>query len=255
MLANYHTHTPRCRHACGAEESYIQAAIDSGMQILGFSDHTPYWFGCDYYSTMRMYPEQLPDYIETISRLKAAYADKLQLHLGLEAEYYPGLFPELYARLKDTPIEYLLLGQHWVGNEIGEAYNARPTDSEEQLRRYCDQVIDAMQTGLFAYIAHPDLLYYTGPSQIYEQHMVRLCREAKSCGIPLELNLLGLRDGKNYPDPRFWALAAQECCQVVLGCDAHQPEDLCRPDIEAQALEMVRFYGLELLETIPLKRI
>ena len=28
MLANYHTHTWRCNHASGAEEEYVQNAID-----------------------------------------------------------------------------------------------------------------------------------------------------------------------------------------------------------------------------------
>ena len=41
MRANYHTHTPRCRHAVGSEREYIEQAIEAGMEILGFSDHTP----------------------------------------------------------------------------------------------------------------------------------------------------------------------------------------------------------------------
>ena len=30
MIANYHTHTPRCRHAEGTEAEYVQAALDAG---------------------------------------------------------------------------------------------------------------------------------------------------------------------------------------------------------------------------------
>ena len=55
MIANYHTHTARCHHASGTEEEYIQAAIESGLRVLGFSDHTPYPFPEGYYSKMRMY--------------------------------------------------------------------------------------------------------------------------------------------------------------------------------------------------------
>ena len=61
MIANYHTHTPRCRHAQGTEEEYAQAAVNAGMEILGFSDHTPYWFPGDYYSHLRMYPNELAE--------------------------------------------------------------------------------------------------------------------------------------------------------------------------------------------------
>ena len=44
MIANYHTHTWRCNHAHGVEKQYIEKAIGQGLQILGFSDHTPYCF-------------------------------------------------------------------------------------------------------------------------------------------------------------------------------------------------------------------
>ena len=55
--ANYHTHTPRCRHAGGSEREYIENAIAAGMTTLGFSDHTPYFFEGKYYSSFRMFPE------------------------------------------------------------------------------------------------------------------------------------------------------------------------------------------------------
>ena len=44
MIANYHTHTWRCNHAFGVEKQYIENAIEAGLRILGFADHTPYPF-------------------------------------------------------------------------------------------------------------------------------------------------------------------------------------------------------------------
>ena len=38
MIANYHTHTWRCRHADGTEREYVERAIEGGLKILGFSD-------------------------------------------------------------------------------------------------------------------------------------------------------------------------------------------------------------------------
>ena len=46
MRANYHAHTWRCSHAKGTERDYVEAALDRGLEILGFSDHTPYPFPC-----------------------------------------------------------------------------------------------------------------------------------------------------------------------------------------------------------------
>ena len=255
MTVNLHTHTPRCRHAAGTEEEYIRAALDSGLKTLGFSDHTPYWFPGEYYSHMRMFPEQLQDYIHTVLALKEKYRSALDIRLGLEVEYYPDLFPELMRHLQDTPIEYMLLGQHWVGNEMDEPYCGAPTEDETVLRRYCDQVIDALETGLFTYVAHPDLIHYVGDSKTYAHHIRRLCRAAKSCDIPLEINLLGLRAQRHYPHLPLWRIAAEEGCKVVIGSDAHEPGHVLQPENEAQAMEIVNTLGLELITEPTIRRI
>ena len=77
MIANYHTHTPRCNHAFNPEIEYVQTAIDCGFQILGFSDHTPQFFPGEYYSRVRMRPELLQDYMDTVLDLKQQFADKI----------------------------------------------------------------------------------------------------------------------------------------------------------------------------------
>ena len=76
MIANYHTHTARCHHAGGTEEEYVQCAIQSGLKILGFSDHTPYWFAGEYYSHMRMYRHQLEEYVQVVRALQEKYKDR-----------------------------------------------------------------------------------------------------------------------------------------------------------------------------------
>ncbi len=255
MIANYHTHTPRCRHAEGTEEEYVQAAIKSDLQILGFSDHTPYWFPGDYYTHMRMYPHQLEEYCESVHNVRERYADQLQIHLGMEVEYYPAYFGEMLSRLRDQGVEYFLLGQHWLGSEIDEPYCGHPTEDETLLKRYCDQVIEAMQTGLFTYLAHPDLIHYVGEPKIYQRHIRRVCKEAKNCGLPLEINMLGLDAGRHYPNRLFWEMAAEEGCDCVIGCDAHRPSAIVKPDAEEKALEMVRTFDLKLLDTVQLRSI
>ena len=255
MIANYHTHTWRCNHATGAEENYVKAALDQGFSILGFSDHTPYWFPDDYRSGIRMTLEQLPEYRDVVLALRKKYAGKIEIPLGVELEYYPDCLPQLLPVLRDHGIEYLLLGQHFLGNEMGQPYSGRATEDVSVLEGYCRQSMDAMQTGLFTYFAHPDLIHFVGDDKIYRSHMRRLCREARSCNLPLEINMLGIWSGRHYPDTRFWELAAEEGCSVVLGCDAHAPEHLNRPDAEERALEIVENFGLSLLESVPICKI
>ena len=254
MIANYHTHTTRCHHATGTEEEYIQNGLASGLQVLGFSDHTPYPFPEGYYSKMRMYPHELAEYVQTLSSLREKYADQIRLHIGLEVEYYPAHFADLLTWVRDQDVEYLLLGQHWLGNEQGEVHVNRAFDDEARLARYCDQTIDAMQTGVFSYIAHPDLPNFVGESKVYDRHMRRLIREADACGLPLEINLHGAMGNRTYPTPRFWELVAEEGGKVVLGRDAHDPAEFLDTATEQRMLDMVRQLGLTLLPQITLKK-
>lgn len=70
MIANYHTHTWRCRHADGTEREYVERAIEGGLKILGFSDHSPYPFPDGYDSGMRMWLDQVEGYVDTVLALK-----------------------------------------------------------------------------------------------------------------------------------------------------------------------------------------
>lgn len=255
MIANYHTHTWRCNHATGREEAYVQAALERHFEILGFSDHAPYCFPNGYVSGFRMRLDQLLDYCNIVRLLQKKYAGQIQIPLGVEMEYYPAYFAETLKVLQDVGIEYMLLGQHFVGNEINEHYSGRATGDADILKRYCRQAMEGMNTGLFTYLAHPDLIHFVGDEKLYCQQMRRLCQEAKTCGLPLELNMLGQWSGRHYPNPVFWELAAEEGCDVILGCDAHAPEHLHREDAEQQLHAMIRHYGLKLLDRVDLRSI
>ena len=41
MPADYHSHTPLCRHAEGTPEAYCEAALRAGITEYGISDHAP----------------------------------------------------------------------------------------------------------------------------------------------------------------------------------------------------------------------
>lgn len=250
MKANYHTHTWRCMHAVGKEREYVERAIEGGLQILGFSDHTPYPYPEGYSSRIRMGLDQLEDYVETVLNLKEEYRDDIEIHLGLEAEYYPAYFQKLQEAVRDYPVEYFLLAQHFLGNEIGEIYAGNATADAQVLKRYCSQVIEAMETGFFTYLAHPDLLHFTGAADVYEEQMRRVCRRAKQLEVPLEINFLGIQDTRHYPDERFWKIAGEEGCSTVFGADAHCPAAVWNPEALRIAEEMAKRYDLHLLETV-----
>ena len=251
MIANYHTHTPRCRHAVGAEREYVERALAGGFSELGFSDHTPWFFDVPgYYSTFRMRPEQLEDYVTTLLALREEYRGRLSLHIGLEAEYYPRLFPKLLDFLRQFPLDYLILGQHALYNEVEGFYPTRPTADERLLDQYRGQSLEALETGLFTYFAHPDIFNFTGDRMVYDRHVRQICRRTRELGIPLEFNLLGWSEGKHYPDPTFWRIAGEEGAVAIIGCDAHAPEQTWDPALIERAEALLAGFGV-----IPIPRV
>ena len=202
---------------------------------------------------MRMKPEELPEYADSVRALAEEYRGKLDILLGLEAEYYPKYFPRLLELLRDAGIQYIILGQHFLNNEVDGQYCGTPSPEAAALERYVSQSREAMETGLYTYFAHPDLFRFTGDEAVYDREMRKLCRTAGETGTPLEINLLGIRDGRHYPDERFWRIAAEEGCKAILGSDAHQPAWITDPASEEKALRMAERLGLEVLTQLPLR--
>ncbi len=255
MLANYHTHTPRCHHAVGDEREYIENAIKGGFKILGFADHSPQYFEGGYRSGIRMTPEEAVDYVATLRRLAEEYRGDIEILIGFEAEYFPAIFPALTALCRRLKTDYLILGQHCLNNETEGIWVSQPDPSHERLTHYVDQVTEGLATGSFSYLAHPDMYHYTGDDEWFGKEMTRLCLAAKEMGIPLEINMLGLSDHRHYPSERFFRIAAEVGNEIILGCDAHDPKALSdRASIEAVG-EFAEKLGLKPLPALRLKAI
>ena len=113
MKTNYHTHTTRCMHATGSDEDYVLSAIKGGYQELGFSDHTPWKYHTDYVADMRMLPEELPGYVESLRSLREKYRDQISIKIGLECEYFPTYIHWLKEKIKEyQPVSYTHLRAH-----------------------------------------------------------------------------------------------------------------------------------------------
>jgi len=247
MYANYHTHTTRCRHAIGTEREYIQSAIDSGIKILGFSDHTPF----PGKRQSGMLPEELADYCDTLTALIPEYP-QLQMHIGLEVEYNPANFAALLDMLRQYPIEYMILGEHYFFGAPGEEAAQRPHSDRKLLDLHCALCREAMETGLFTYYAHPDVVNFTGDEDYYLKQMRKQCRWAADRKIPMEINLHGVHVKTHYPSDRFWRIAGDEGCTVIIGTDAHDPLEFTNRENLQVALDLVDRFQLNLIDSTPI---
>lgn len=66
MRIDLHNHTTLCNHASGSMDEYIAKAIDLGIDIYGFSCHSPMDFDPNY----RMKLEELPLYCQMVENIQ-----------------------------------------------------------------------------------------------------------------------------------------------------------------------------------------
>lgn len=255
MIASYHTHTYRCNHAVGSDEEYILKAIAEGVKVLGFADHAPMPYTDGFVSTYKMRPDEIDGYFSSLLSLREKYKDKIEIKIGFETEYYPSLWEKSLKFWSNYPLDYLILGQHFAPEEeaLGASYSGYRSDDKQRLIDYTDCVIDAMNTGLITYVAHPDLINYTGDdSDLLLHERTRLIKEAVRLDIPLEYNLLGMVTKRNYPDSDFFRLAGELGAGVILGCDSHSPDRVVDSPEIACAKETLASFGITPINEVSL---
>lgn len=225
-MINMHTHTARCMHAKGEDREYVEKAIEAGFEVLGFSDHVPYVLQEGYVSPIRMRWDELDGYVDSVLSLKKEYEKDIAIYCGFEAEYFPKYFDLTMERLESYPIDYMILGQHYYDDEIEKISPKNGWADEAHLKMYIDRVMAGIKTGRFLYVAHPDIMNFWGNIEVYRKHMRPFIQEMKQRGMPIEINMNGLRAGLEYPTPAFVEMAVEEDCDFIVGVDAHAPKQM-----------------------------
>lgn len=247
MTYNFHTHTYHCRHASGTPEEYVLRAIENGITEMGFSDHFPWEFENGFCNSARVPVAEVPTHLSEIRALQEKYKEKIQIRLGFEMEYYSEHFDKMKAKAIEYGAEYLLLGEHYAYPE--DRADAFPhaslaTTDTSYLTFHTDRTIEGMKTGCFTYVAHPDVLHFIGDKALHYREMRRICLASLELSIPLEINFLGIRDGRYYPCDNFLKAAAETGAPITFGFDAHTVESAYDESSLLIAKKMVKDYGL-----------
>lgn len=254
MDYNLHTHTWRCSHATGAEEEYILRAIENGIVCMGFSDHIPFRCADGYEAVGTRIPmAQAADYARDLQALREKYRDRIEIHIGFETEYFPDHFEEMLENARVWGAEYLILGQHYVMPEHPNGRHSNiPTEDAAALEAYADSLVAAMETGVFTYVAHPDVFRFTGDAAIYREAMRKVCIASREQNVPLEINFYGIRDHRYYPAEAFWQVAGEERCPVTFGFDSHDVRSAYDGWSLERAQHLVAKYDLRYIGRPPL---
>ena len=232
MLPDLHVHTARCGHAEGTPEDYLLRAHRLGLPCLGFADHLPlYWLPLEERDrSLAMPEEELAAYAEEVLSLKGR-AGGISVALGVEADYIPGFEERLRALLAAHPFDYVLGAVHFIDGwgfdnpAYLDGYSAWRLD--DLYARYFELVVQAVRTGLFDVLAHPDLVKKFGyrPGSDVRGLYEEVARAMAGGGICVEVNTAGLRVPAQeiYPSLEFLEACRRYGVPAALGSDAHRP--------------------------------
>ena len=215
---NYHTHTKRCMHAEGTEADYVKTALDAGLDVLGFSDHGPF---PDNRFDSRMPYADLDEYLACMDALRPTVP--FPILKGLEIEYCPDS-RDYYS--------FLFKKKSWIiccWVSIITRRMTVPTFMSSQFLKkigtrgyikYAHSVKEALETGCFPILAHPDV-FFNNPYS-WDDNCEEACdiilNAAVQTGAVLELNANGIRKGIQslgndhrwpYPYADFWKKVAK----------------------------------------------
>ena len=248
LPADYHMHTPLCRHAVGEPTELAGQAVRLGLREIGFSDHSP--MPRDDFDDWRMRADQLDEYVEKVQKARREHP-QLEIKLALEVDYLPGYedwIRELAAR---HPWDYLIGAVHYVSESwaLDSPYQLsewKNRDPYEVWSTYFERLTKAAESGLFDIMAHADLCkkFCFYPKQDCTPLFVRFLEAAKGNDVAMELNTAGLRkDCKEiYPSPAIVWLAFEKGVAITFASDAHAPEEVGANFAEAVALARASGY-------------
>ncbi len=243
-FSDYHLHTPLCRHATGEPLEYVAVARARGLAEIGFSDHSP-MPGPEPFDDWRMTRAELPRYVEMILAAREAAAP-FPVRLGLECDFIVGQEAWIEELAAAAPWDYLIGSVHylapgwavddpqWIGR-----FTASETAVEEIWALYWRAYERCVASGLFDFVAHPDLAKKFGhrPAGDLRRYYEGSVAAAARGGVAMEVSTAGLHKpvGELYPSADLLALLHAAGVPVLINSDAHAPGEVGRDFNRAEA--------------------
>ncbi len=234
-LENYHTHTTFSDGA-NTVDQMVQAAVDRGMSVIGFSDHSKSAWSPDF----GMQDEAA--YRAAVAAAKNKYADKISVLCGIEQEWISG---------KVTGYDYVIGSVHLIKTPNGyadvdnTAAIQRETvntyfsgDVYRYTKAYFDTVATVNETVDPTVIGHFDLVSkFNEREHLFDETDTRYLTPAieaihtlcEKKGTVFEINTGALPRGARrtpYPAPVFLKEIKAAGGRILFSSDSHKAETL-----------------------------
>lgn len=233
---DYHVHTFRCGHAGGETRAYVEAALARGLAEIAITDHVPLYFlpGDDPAPSLAMTRSEMPEYVAEVRALGEEFRGRIDVLLGIEADYAEGHEAALAELLAFHDWDVVLGSVHWVAGDWIDAPGAEKRHeiegTETLWREYFRLMERACATGLFDVMTHFDLPKKFGHRRppALEAEEARAVEAARAAGVAIEISSAGLRKavGEEYPSPPLLRRLVTAGVPVVLSSDAHAPAEV-----------------------------
>lgn len=245
-MQNFSLHT----HTIGfdgrnSEEEMLRRAEELGWKKIGFSNHfivhsrieeAPMYDNAKKRGYNAIYSSSFE---EAIAKFEAHYKtlDELQhttdvkILKGMEVDFFNNGewrrgFEKAVLYLKP---DYLIGSAHFVEQD-GILFNshdlkkASKIEQQKLLTRYWQNVREAAGSGLFAFLAHLDLMKKVGlgSDDSWAEEEVKTVQAIKDAGVMVEINTSAFKQSDEpYPSKRIMQMLAKENVKVILSDDAH----------------------------------
>jgi histidinol-phosphatase (PHP family) len=227
-LVDYHTHS-LLSDGSGSYEEMVLAAIEKGLEEIGFSDHVslkPV--------TWAMQDVDLPVMTGQIINIRKKFGHLIHIRYGIEMDYFPGKEMAISRIIKSLPLDYVIGSVHFIDdwNFDGDTSFYGKWSNDELYRIYFDLVQKAAKSGLFDILGHVDLIKKfaifpeTDQTPLLEETAEIFARS----GVVIEVNTAGLDKPCNefYPGHHLLEILHSREVPVTMCSDAHHPDQIAR---------------------------
>ena len=246
QLFNLHTHSNFSDGKANAEDVVIEA-INQGLEVLGFSDHSPVPFE----NTFAIKNDNVNNYITTIKSLKEKYQDKIDIYCSMEMDFIPGIVKNFKKTKEELGLDYMIGSVHLVGNDIERLWfidGSKVETYDEGLNNYFNgdikkgvkaffyQYNELIETEEFDIVGHFDKIkmhnrdrYFLEEDKWYRDLLMETLTLIKEKSLIVEVNTRGIykkRSSDFYPSAWILPIMRELNIPVVISSDAHLPNEL-----------------------------
>lgn len=227
-LVDYHMHSV-LSDGKNKHEEMVLAAVEKGLDEIGFSDHV-----CIKPVNWAMSAVDMQVMSNQIWQIQKKFQDKITIRYGIEMDYFPGKEAELKAIIESVPLDYVIGSVHFIGDwnfDTDKSLYGKWTN-DQLYTIYFDLINKAARSGLFDIIGHLDIIkkFQVYPesdlSELFEETIKILAKN----NLVVELNTGGADRpcGEFTPGRMLLEMCYKHNVDITLGSDAHHKSQIAR---------------------------